>query len=111
MNMMPLRIRIGRNASVVGLAGRIKAETRACYRHQRFPLGETLRHCRSLDGFCHGIFDVTVVYRKLDYDVTFGGSPMRVITLDTRAREETLSLEVDEYNQGEDVNLFFKYTA
>ena len=109
MNMMPLRIQIDRDASVLGLAGRIKAETRTCYRHQRFPLGETLRHCRSLDGFCHGIFDVTVVYRKLDYDVTFGGSPMRVITLDTGAREETLSLEIDEYNEDEDVNLFFNY--
>jgi amino acid adenylation domain-containing protein len=109
MNMMPLRLRIDRDASVVGLAGRIQAETRSCYRHQRFPLGETLRHCRSLDGFCHAIFDVTVVYRKLDYDIAFGGSPTRVITLDTGAREETLSLEIDEYNQDEDVNLFFNY--
>ena len=109
MNMMPVRIQIGRDASVLGLAGEIKAETRACYRHQRFPLGETLRNCRSLDGFCHGIFDVTLVYRKLDYAVTFGGSAMRVITLDTGAREETLSLEIDEYNEAEDVNLFFNY--
>ena len=109
MNMMPLRLRIDRDASVVGLAGRIQAETRSCYRHQRFPLGETLRHCRSLDGFCHAIFDVTVVYRKLNYDITFGGSPTRTITLDTGAREETLSLEIDEYNQDEDVNLFFNY--
>lgn len=109
MNMMPLRLRIDKGASVVGLAGQIKAETRTCYRRQRFPLGETLRHCRSLDGFCHGVFDVTVVYRKLDYDATFGGSSMRVITLDTGAREETLSLEIDEYNEDEDVNLFFNY--
>ena len=109
MNMMPLRLRIGKDASILGLAGQINADTRSCYRHQRFPLGETLRHCRSLDGFCHAIFDVTVVYRKLDYDITFGGSPMRTITLDTGAREETLSLEIDEYNQDEDVNLFFNY--
>ncbi|MDP3001015.1 MAG: amino acid adenylation domain-containing protein [Bryobacterales bacterium] len=109
MSMMPLRIGIDPDASVLSLAARIKSETRACYRHQRFPLGETLRHCRWLDGFCHGIFDVTVVYRKLDYDVAFGGSPMRVTTLDTGARDETLSLEIDEYNQDEDVNLFFNY--
>ena len=87
MNMMPLRIQVDRGASVLALAGRIKAETRSCYRHQRFPLGEILRHCRSLDGFCHGVFDVTVVYRKLDYGATFGGSPIMHITLDTgRAR-------------------------
>ncbi len=109
MNMMPLRIQIDRDASVLSLAGQIKSETRTCYRHQRFPLGETLRHCRSLDGFCYGIFDVTMIYRKLNYDVTFGGSPIRVITLDTGVREETLSLEVDEYNGDEDVNLFFNY--
>ena len=109
MNMMPLRIQVDRGASVLALAGRIKAETRSCYRHQRFPLGEILRHCRSLDGFCHGVFDVTVVYRKLDYGATFGGSPMHVTTLDTGAREETLSLEIDEYHEDGDVNLFFNY--
>jgi len=107
MNMMPLRIRIDRDASILSLAGQIKAETRPCYRHQRFPLGEILRRCRSLDGFCHSIFDVTMVYRKLDYDIAFGGTPIRVITLDPGVREETLSLEVDEYNGDEDVNLFF----
>jgi amino acid adenylation domain-containing protein len=109
MNMMPLRITIDRDASVLGLAARIKAETRSCYRHQRFPLGETLRHCRPLDGFCQGLFDVTLVYRKLDYDLRFGDATARVITLDTGAREETLSLEVDEYNRDEDVNLFFNF--
>ena len=109
MNMMPLRIQIDREASILSLAGRIKAETRTCYRHQRFPLGETLRHCRALDGFCHGIFDVTMVYRKMDYNLAFGGTPIRVITLDPGVREETLSLEVDEYNGDEDVNLFFNY--
>lgn len=109
MNMMPLRIAVPPDASVMSLARQVKAETRSCYRHQRFPIGETLRHCRSVDGFCHGIFDVTVVYRNMDYDLSFGGSPARVVTLDTGAREETLSLEIDEYNEGEDVNLFFNY--
>lgn len=109
MNMMPLRIQVDKRGSILSLAAQIKAETRACYRHQRFPLAETLRHCRSLDGFCHGVFDVTVTYRKLDYSHTFGGSPMRVVTLDTRAREETLSLEIDEYSKDGDINLFFNY--
>lgn len=109
MNMMPLRIAIAKNATVLGLARQIAAELRACYRHQRFPLGEILRHCRTVDGFCHGVFDVTLVYRKLDYDIQFGGSPARAVTLDTQARDETLSIEVDEYNGEEDVNFFFNY--
>ena len=109
MNMMPLRVAIAKDATVLGLARQIAAETKACYRHQRFPLGEILRHCRALDGFCHGVYDVTMIYRKLDYDIQFGGSPARTVTLDTQARTETLSLEVDEYNSDEDVNLFFNY--
>jgi amino acid adenylation domain-containing protein len=107
MNMMPLRVLVERDSTVFKLAAAIKAETRSCYRHQRFPLSEVLRHCRSLDGFCHGVFDVTVVYRKLDYGLTFGGAPMRVTTLDTGVRSETLSLEIDDYGAREDVNLFF----
>jgi hypothetical protein len=55
MNVMPLRVQIEKDASVASLARQIKAETRVCYRHQRFPLGEILRRCRSLDGFCHGV--------------------------------------------------------
>ncbi len=111
MNMMPIRLRLDRTMSLLALAEVIKGETRACYRHQRFPLREILQWCRTLDGFFHGVYDVTFVYRKLDYDLSFGDSPLRVVTLDTQAREETLSVEVDEYNQEEDVNLFFNYNA
>ena len=109
MNMMPLRIAIGGGATLLGLAQQIGAETKSCYRHQRLPIGETLRHCRTLEGFCQGVYDVTLIYRKLDYDIQFGGAPARTITLDTQARDETLSLEIDEYNSDEDVNLFFNY--
>ena len=109
MNMMPLRIAIAKGATVLELARQISAETKACYRHQRFPLGEICGTAARLDGFCHGVYDVTMVYRKLDYDIQFGGSPARTVTLDTQARTETLSLEVDEYNSDEDVNLFFNY--
>ncbi|MGC9969935.1 MAG: amino acid adenylation domain-containing protein [Bryobacteraceae bacterium] len=109
MNMMPLRLGIESESTLLGLARQIHAEVRSCYRHQRFPFGEIVRRCRTLEGFCHNVFDVTLVYRKLDYDFDFGGSPARTITLDTNAREETLSLEVDEYNEQEDVNFFFNF--
>ncbi len=107
MGMMPLRIRIDKNETLFDLAAKIKAETRICYRHQRFPYGEILRRCRSVDGFSHGIFDVTFVYRKLDFDLLFGGSPMRTISLDLGVRDETLSIDVDDYNEAEAVNILF----
>ena len=109
MGMMPLRIRIDKNETLFDLAAKIKAETRICYRHQRFPYGEILRRCRSVDGFSHGIFDVTFVYRKLDFDLLFGGSPMRTISLDLGVRDETLSIDVDDYNETEAVNIYFNY--
>ncbi len=109
MNMMPLRMAIANSTTVLGLARQIAAEVRACYRRQRFPFGEILRHCRTLDGYSYGVFDVTMIYRKLDYDIQFGGSPARTVTLDTQARDEVLSIEVDEYHADEDVNLFFNY--
>lgn len=109
MNMMPLRIAVTEGMTVLGLARQIAVDLRSCYRHQRFPFSEIVRHCRTLDGFCHGVYDVTLVYRKLDYDIQFGGAPARTVTLDTQARDETLSIEVDEYNAAEDVNLFFNY--
>ena len=109
MGMMPLRIHIDRNETLFDLAAKIKSETRTCYRHQRFPYGEILNHCRSLEGFCQSIFDVTLVYRKLDFDAHFGSTPMRTISLDPGVRDETLSIDVDEYNEAEPVNFFFNY--
>ena len=50
MNMMPLRIAIAKGSTVLGLARQIAAEVRSCYRHQRFPVGEIVRHCRRVDG-------------------------------------------------------------
>lgn len=109
MNMMPLRIVIEKEATIFGLARQIAAELRSCYRHQRFPLTEILRHCRTLDGYTHGVFDVTMVYRKLDYDLRFAGASTRAINLDGQVRDETLSLAVDDYNTGEEVSLYFNY--
>ena len=109
MGMMPLRILIDKNKTLFDLAATIKSETRICYRHQRFPYGEILRRCRSVDGFCQGIFDVTFVYRKLDFDLLFGASPMRTISLDLGVRDETLSIDVDDYNEAEAVNIYFNY--
>jgi hypothetical protein len=109
MNMMPLRTKIAGGTTVLGLASQISADLRTCYRHQRFPLSEILRHCRTLQGFGSQVFDVAMVYRKLDYDIHFGGSQVRTVTLDPQYRNETLSIEVDEYNAEEDVNIFFNY--
>src|SRR5262249_51616935 len=101
MNMMPLRTRIARGTTLLGLARQICADLRTCYRHQRFPLSEIVRHCRTLPGFRNDVFDVAMVYRKLDYDIHFGGSQVRTVTIDAENRNETLSIEVDEYNEQE----------
>jgi amino acid adenylation domain-containing protein len=110
MNMMPLRMTIPSDATLFSLAKEIRAELRQSYRRQRFPLAEIVRHCRTLDGFCHAVYDVMLVYRKLGYDLDFAGSPVRVVTLDCAEYDETLVLQIDEYNEVEDVNFFFNYS-
>ncbi|WP_022851250.1 non-ribosomal peptide synthetase [Limisalsivibrio acetivorans] len=108
MSMMPLRIKIEPDWSFLELALAVSKELRASYRYQRYPLGQIIKDCRTKEGFTGNLFDITFVYRKLSYNQNFGGSPMSMFTLDTGAREESLSIEVDEYDDG-DVNIFFNY--
>ncbi|AFL68053.1 non-ribosomal peptide synthetase [Sulfurospirillum barnesii] len=108
MGMIPLRIKMEEGMSFMDLALGISRELRECYRHQRYPLGQIIKDCRSKEGFYGNIFDITFVYRKLSYDKKFGKTLMRMQILDTKAREESFSVEVDEFDDG-DVNLFFNY--
>ena len=109
MNMMPLRIAIDKGGTLLGVARQIAHELRSCYRHQRFPLSETVRHCRTLDGFCHGVYDVTLVYSRFSYDLNFGEASARTVSFDTHSHAESLVLEVDEYNDDEDIDLSFNH--
>lgn len=109
MSMMPLRIKLDKNWTLLELASVINRELRTCYRYQRYPLGQIIKDCRFKHGFTGGLFDITFVYRRMFYGQHFAGSPLRMFTLDTGLREESLSIEVDEYDEG-DVNFFFNYS-
>jgi fengycin family lipopeptide synthetase D len=109
MNMMPLRLTIAPEGTFEDVVHSIKSALREGYRHQRFPLRDTIRHLRSGAEFNHDLFDVTVVYRNHDLAQRFGGAHIRTTTFDTGLRNESLSMEIDEYDQEGDVNIFFNY--
>ncbi|MGE5402693.1 MAG: amino acid adenylation domain-containing protein [Ignavibacteriales bacterium] len=109
MNMMPLRLNIESEGTFEDILNTIKSEVRECYRHQRFPLGDTLKYLRTNPEFNNELFDVTVIYRKNDYSQRFGGAKLHSITFDTEIRNESLSIEIDEYDEEGNVNIFFNY--
>lgn len=110
MNMIGVNIRVDPGHKFTDLLNLIKSEIRECYRHQRFPLRQITRHLRNAyPDFGNELFDVTVVYRKVDYNQKIGGSKLNSITFDTSLRSESLSIEIDEYDEEENVNIFFNY--
>ncbi len=109
MNMIPLRLKLDSQWTFTDILNAIKAEVKECYRHQRLPLSETFRYFRDQPEFKNELFDVTMVYRKMDFSQQFGEAKLSSVTLDTQLRNESLSLEIDEYDENENVNLFFNY--
>lgn len=109
MNMMALRLNINPDGSFEEIINTVKSEVREGYRHQRFPLRDTIRHLRSNPEFNNELFDVTVVYRKNDFSQRFGEAKIKTVTLDTAIRNESLSIEIDEYDDEGNINIFFNY--
>lgn len=109
MNIIPVRLRLEREWSFMDILTAIQHEVKESYRHQRLPLSETYKHFRNHPEFHNELFDVTIIYRKMDFSQRFGNAKLHTITLDTHLRIESLSLEIDEYDDEENVNLFFNY--
>ncbi|MDX9882075.1 MAG: amino acid adenylation domain-containing protein [Prolixibacteraceae bacterium] len=109
MNMIPVRLRLQQDWTFANILNAIKLEVKESYRHQRLPLSETFKHFRGNPGFRNELFDVTVIYRKVDFSQRFGEAKLQSVTLDTQIRTESISLEIDEYDEEENVNLFFNY--
>jgi fengycin family lipopeptide synthetase D len=109
MNMIPLRLRLSAEWTFTDILNAIKAEVKECYRHQRLPLSETFKYFRGNPEFKNELFDVTFIYRKMDFSQKYGKAKLNTVTLDTQIRNESLSIEVDEYDNDENVNIFFNY--
>ena len=109
LNMMALRLNINQDATFNELINSIRSDVREGYRHQRFPLRDSIRYLRGNQEFNNELFDVTIIYRKNDFSQRFGEARINTITLDTEVRTESLSIEIDEYSDDENVNMFFNY--
>ncbi len=109
LNMIPLRLHLSVDWTFTDILNAIKAEVKECYRHQRLPLSEMLRNLRNTPEFNNELFDVTIVYRKLEFSQRFGSANLKAITLGTQLRNESFGLEVDEYDDEGNVNIFFNY--
>ena len=67
MNMIPVRVSVAPETTLLGLTRQIAAELRSCFRHQRFPFGEVMRHCRTLEGFWPTVHAGTGVHAQFLY--------------------------------------------
>jgi non-ribosomal peptide synthetase component F len=109
MNMMPLKLDLNPEGTFEDVINSIKSEVREAYRHQRFPLKDTIKYLRSCRQLKSELFDVTVIYRKIDFSQRFGDAKLNTVTLDTETRNESLSIEIDEYDEKGSINIFFNY--
>lgn len=106
MGVSPLRMTLDYEETFEALAGRIKAQLRQDYRHQRFPLGKLVRGVGM-----HTLFSVTLSYEKHNYADAFTGTVTKVIPLTHGAERVPLAIYIREFNQEEDVKIDFDYSV
>lgn len=109
MSMMPFRLTVKPNMTFLELLAEIKETTRKDYRHQRYPLGHLISKAREKHDSVGALFDVVMIFNKINYGMKFGSASLRTFTLDTENREESLTLMVEDMQDNQDVNISFAY--
>ncbi|MCP5051735.1 MAG: amino acid adenylation domain-containing protein, partial [bacterium] len=105
----PARFDFGADLSFKELMVSIGRELRNNYRHQRIPVSRINRLCGILKENRQQLFDITLSYERLDFNLCFNGSPIEVITLLNGYEQIPLSLYVREFHEEKDVRIDFAY--
>ena len=110
MSVSPAWFRFGTDLSVVELIEKISKELHKEYRHQHLPLSEISRQAGEHDTQ-QPLFDVTLSYAKLDYDVCFNGNPSHSVYLANGfyPQGHGLFITIEEFHHHDDVNIYFDY--
>ena len=104
----PAWFQFGTGLSFVELIQAIRQALQKNYRYQRLPMVDINRPVR-LNSH-RQLFDITLSYAKHDYDIDFNGSPTRTVSLNNGFEANALlAIWVEEFHQGEDVNIYFNY--
>ena len=104
----PLRVYLNPGNTFEQLLRTIKAQLRADYRHQRFPLGKLIKELNS-QGKVENLFDITLSFERHDYSDNFMGTSTNVIPFSHNSERVALAIYVREFDDQEPVNIDFDY--
>jgi amino acid adenylation domain-containing protein len=111
-SVLPLRIRVGADATPSSLVQDIVSELREVYRHQRFPLSQMGRSLRMFEQGRDRLFDVVFSFEKNDFQIGWGsmtGCQARQVF--SGAARYPLAMTVCEFEPGHDVEMVFEASA
>lgn len=110
MSVSPAWFRFGTDSSVAELMEKISKELHKEYRHQHLPLSEINRQVAGQENQ-QPLFDLTLSYAKLDYDVCFNGNPSHSLYLSNGfyPQGHGLFITIEEFHHQDDVNIYFDY--
>ncbi|MVT11414.1 non-ribosomal peptide synthetase [Chitinophaga tropicalis] len=105
VNMLPFSISLENDATFTEVLVQVKNELRDCYRHQRFPLYETLKR---LDR--QGIlYNISFSYQKNTYEARLGNTLTSINFITSGEQQEDLIFHLLEYSDTEDLVLAVDY--
>lgn len=107
INILPFCIEIEETDTIISILEKVKAETKNCYRHQKFPIIDLHDELNLSRGYFNTLFS----YQKINHETDLYGIKSKSVYLNCGEQEEDLIFHLIEYSEHEDLTLAFDYKA
>ena len=107
-SMLPLTAAVDAHASFEDTIRALVAQSRACYRHQRFPLYEIARHAQR-HGAQHRLFDLSVSVEHFPFDFVIEGGRIVMVAQHNGFEDVPLALYLRDYEKARSVRVEFNF--
>ncbi|HJT74863.1 MAG TPA: condensation domain-containing protein, partial [Chitinophaga sp.] len=105
VNMLPFSVSLGNDATFTEVLVQVKNELKDCYRHQRFPLYETLKRLDRQGN----LYNISFSYQKNTYEARLGDTLTSINFITSGEQQEDLIFHLLEYSDTEDLVLAVDY--
>ncbi|MBX9403188.1 amino acid adenylation domain-containing protein [Lysobacter sp. BMK333-48F3] len=106
---MPVGITVDARAPFAAVLAQTAAETKRCYRHQRYPLADLHRELLSGVGDRRGLFDLSLSMEGFQGDLEMDGAASTAYPLHNGYERQPLAVYVRDYEQQRPVRIEFNY--
>ena len=108
ISLSPLTLNISQSENCFQVMKNCKANIKALYRHQRFPLNEISKRLKLLHNGRDTLFDIVLSYEKHPYSSTYGTATIKAKQQFSGIARYPLAVTLCDFNETDDIDLFLE---